>query len=184
MAIREILTHPDPKLGLGAQKVKSVSREIRTLVEDLFETMYAGDAVGLAANQVGVLKRVIVVDSRQNPSERLALINPVVSKLDGEEEVGDEGCMNLPEVFGPVKRAKRVELRALDPDGKRIAMTAEGYLARIIQHEVDHLDGILLTHHLRGMKRKLFMRRVEKMRKLGVWPQSPAEIAGPGIPNS
>ncbi len=162
MAVRGIVTHPDPKLGQKSQKVKSVSREVKKLVDDLFETMYDGDAVGLAANQVGIMKRVIVVDSRQNPDERLALINPTISRLDGEEEVDDEGCMSLPAVFGPVKRAKRVEVRALDPDGNRMSMTAEGYLGRIIQHEVDHLDGILFFERMDVVSAERLLREYEE----------------------
>jgi peptide deformylase len=162
MAVLGILTHPDPKLGQKAQKVKSVSYEVKKLVDDLFETMSAGDAVGLAANQVGVMKRVIVLDSRQNPDERLALINPTISSLDGEEEVDEEGCMSLPAVFGPVKRAKRVEVRALDPDGNRISMTAEGYLGRIIQHEVDHLDGVLFFERMDVVSAEKLLREYEE----------------------
>ncbi|MEW6048444.1 MAG: peptide deformylase [Bacillota bacterium] len=141
MAILPIRKVPDPVLRQKARPVQRVTRRHRRLIEDMKETMYDAPGVGLAANQVGVLERVIVVD----PGDRfMALINPEILEAEGKS-VDVEGCLSIPGITGYVERAQTVRVRALDERGHPVEFQAEGYLARIIQHEVDHLDGVLFT---------------------------------------
>ena len=139
MALLPIRTVPDPVLRQKARPVARVTRRHRKLIEDMRQTMYEAPGVGLAANQVGVLERIIVVD----PGDRfMALINPEIVEARGVD-VDVEGCLSIPGVTGYVERAAAIRVRALDERGRPLEFEAEGYLARIIQHEVDHLDGIL-----------------------------------------
>lgn len=139
MAILPIRKLPDPVLRQKARPVQRVTRRHRRLIEDMKETMYAAPGVGLAANQVGVLERIIVVD----PGDQfMALINPEIVAAEGVD-VDVEGCLSIPRVTGYVERAASIRVRALDERGRPVELEAEGYLARIIQHEVDHLDGVL-----------------------------------------
>ncbi len=139
MALLPIRKHPDPVLRQRAKPVERITRRHRKLIEDMRQTMYEAPGVGLAANQVGVLERVIVVD----PGDRfMALINPEIVEHHGVD-VDVEGCLSIPGVTGYVERAAMVRVRALDERGRPVELEAEGYLARIIQHEVDHLDGVL-----------------------------------------
>jgi peptide deformylase len=139
MAQLEIVTYPAPILLSEAQAVPRVSRRVRRLARDMLETMYAAPGVGLAAPQVGVQKRVIVVDVGENP---ITLVNPELTAAEGEQ-VGLEGCLSLPDLVGEVRRAEWVVVNGLDRRGKPITVEGEGLLARALQHEVDHLDGIL-----------------------------------------
>ncbi len=147
--LRQILTYPDPFLLRKAAPVTRVDDRIRDLVRDLFETMYAASGVGLAAPQVGVGKRVIVVDV--SPVEEnvapLALVNPEVVDRKGLAE-GTEGCLSIPGIEGVVPRAESVLVRALDPQGRPVQIRAEGLLGRALQHEIDHLDGILFIDRI------------------------------------
>jgi peptide deformylase len=144
MAQLEIVTYPDPVLSSEAQAVPRVSRRVRRLARDLLETMYAAPGVGLAAPQVGVQKRVIVVDVGENP---ITLVNPEITAAEGEQ-VGLEGCLSLPDLVGEVCRAEWVVVNGLDRRGKPVTVEGEGLLARALQHEVDHLDGILFIAHI------------------------------------
>ena len=139
MAGLEIVTYPDPILLSEAWSVPSVTRRVRRLARDMLETMYAASGMGLAAPQVGVRQRVIVVDVGENP---IALVNPEITAADGEQ-VGLEGCLSLPDLVGEVRRAEWVVVKGLNRRGKPITVEGEGLLARALQHEVDHLDGIL-----------------------------------------
>ena len=139
MAQLEIVTYPDPILLYEAQSVPRVSRRVRRLARDMLETMYAASGVGLAAPQVGVQQRVIVVDVGENP---ITLVNPEITTAEGEQ-VGLEGCLSLPDLVGEVRRAEWVVVKGLNRRGKPITVEGEGLLARALQHEMDHLDGIL-----------------------------------------
>jgi peptide deformylase len=139
MAIRRIIIYPDPVLLSQAQAVGGISRQVRRLARDMLETMYAAPGVGLAAPQVGVRQRVIVVDVGENP---VTLVNPQITAAEGEQ-IGLEGCLSLPDLVGEVRRAEWVVVSGLDLVGKPITVEGEGLLARALQHEVDHLDGIL-----------------------------------------
>ncbi|MFQ6059570.1 MAG: peptide deformylase [Anaerolineae bacterium] len=139
MAVLEIITYPDPVLLSESQAVPRVTRRVRRLARDMLETMYAAPGVGLAAPQVGVRQRVIVVDVGEGP---ITLINPEITAADGEQ-VGLEGCLSLPDLVGEVRRAEWVVVSGLNRRGRPITVEGEGLLARALQHEVDHLDGIL-----------------------------------------
>src|SRR5467141_3326910 len=138
---------------------------MRQLVEDLFETMRAAKGVGLAANQLGVARRIAVVDVGDEDPPPLALINPVIVERSEEEETAEEGCLSIPDIFGDVTRPARVVVEALDQEGRRSRVEAHGYKARAIQHEIDHLDGILFLDHLSAVKRGLLVAKWKKARK-------------------
>jgi peptide deformylase len=150
-----------PVLRQRTSEVAGVDDEVRRLVDDLFETMEASHGVGLAANQVGVVRRVAVVDA---DGQRFAMINPVIVDAEGRT-TAEEGCLSIPEIFGDVTRPERVVLEALDRDGQPFSLAAEGLVARAIQHELDHLDGILFLDHLGLMKRKVLLARWKREHK-------------------
>ena len=166
MAKREILHFPDPRLRNVARPVEEVDDEIRQLVDDMFETMYDAPGIGLAAIQINVAKRVIVVDVSEDKSEPLCLINPEILEKEGEETM-DEGCLSVPGVYEKVQRAERVRVRALDRDGKSFEMEVDGLLAVCIQHEIDHLDGKLFVDYLSNLKRQRIRKKLEKQRRHG-----------------
>jgi peptide deformylase len=154
-----------PVLRQQAAAVSQVDDTVRGLVEDLFETMRAAKGVGLAANQVGVARRVAVVDIGDEAPPPLVLINPVIVEHGEENETAEEGCLSIPEIFGDVVRSERVVVEALDQEGRRFRAEARGYKARAIQHEIDHLDGILFLDHLSAVKRNLLLSKWRKSRK-------------------
>lgn len=139
-------------------EVPVVDDEVRGFIDSLFETMEAAKGIGLAANQVGVTRRVAVVDTED---QRLVLVNPVISDTEGRSRA-EEGCLSIPEAYGEVMRSERLVLQALDRDGKPYRLEASGLLARAIQHEVDHLDGILFIDHLGALKRQFLVSRWKK----------------------
>jgi peptide deformylase len=154
-----------PVLRQRAARVTVVDDDVRRLVDDLLETMRAARGVGLAANQVGVARRVAVVDVGDEDPPPLVLINPVIVERGEESETAEEGCLSIPDIFGDVKRPARVVVEALDRDGKKYRATVDGYKARAIQHEIDHLDGILFLDHLSAVKRGLLLAKWKKARK-------------------
>ncbi len=155
MAVRPVRLYGDPVLRQKARPVADVDDAVRALIADLRETMHAYHGVGLAANQVGVLQRVLVVDVPLEGDARAqyALVNPVLDRRAGTES-GEEGCLSIPGIYEDVRRARQVRLRALDERGQPLAFIAEGYLARALQHEVDHLDGALFVDRLSPLKRQ------------------------------
>jgi peptide deformylase len=159
MAVRPVRIYGDPVLRVKAADVAAFDDSLRTLVADLFETMKAYRGVGLAAPQVGVAQRVFVVELAvdETTRERLAVINPVLDRREGKE-TAEEGCLSMPGIYEDVVRAQRLRLRARDENGQPIERQIEGYLARAIQHEADHLDGILFTDRLSPLRRQ-FLRR-------------------------
>ena len=163
--VREILVWPDPVLREKCPKVERVDDELRGLIDDMFETMYASSGVGLAAPQVGVRARVVVIDSspRQEGAKPLALVNPVITKTEGER-VYEEGCLSIPGEAEDVVRADKVWVTALDRDGKELSFEADGLLAIAVQHELDHLDGTLFVDHLSVLKRELIKRRMKRLK--------------------
>lgn len=161
MAKLDILTFPDPRLRVKALPVSRVDADIQRLVDDMLETMYAAPGIGLAAIQVNVPRRVVVIDISETHDQPLCLINPVIVSRDGEEEM-DEGCLSVPGFFETVKRAERVRVEALDRDGERFTLDADGLLAVCIQHEIDHLDGKLFVDHISMLKRQRIRRKLEK----------------------
>ena len=165
MSVRPLHLLGSPVLRQHAKAIRTVDDEVRQLVDDLFETMRAAKGVGLAANQVGVARRVAVVDIGQEDPPPLVLINPVIVERGDEEEAAEEGCLSIPEIFGDVTRSARVVVEALDPNGRKFRAEANGYKARAIQHEIDHLDGILFVDHLSAVKRNLLLSKWKKARK-------------------
>ncbi len=163
MALREILTYPDPRLREKAEPVEVVDDEIRALVEDMAETMYDAPGVGLAANQIGVLKRVFVIDiaDEDEPSDLKVFINPEIIEKDGVQS-WNEGCLSFPGVAEEIKRAERVKVRALDAQGQPFELEADGLMAVAIQHENDHLDGVLMVDKFGAVKRRLIGRKVAR----------------------
>src|ERR1700726_4721555 len=159
-----ILEYPDPRLRKTAKRVESVDDAVRQLVADLLETMYAAKGVGLAATQVDVHRRVIVLDVSEERNQPMVFINPELLKAEGRGP-GEEGCLSVPDVFDKVLRATHIRVRALGSDGEPFEMDADGLLAVCIQHERAHLAGKLFVDYLSELKRQLIRRRLEKERK-------------------
>ncbi|MBK1703121.1 peptide deformylase [Halochromatium glycolicum] len=164
MAQLDILTFPDARLRRTAEPVEQVDDSIRQLIDDMLETMYAAPGIGLAAIQVNVPKRVIVIDISEDHSEPLCLVNPEILMRTGEEEM-DEGCLSVPGFFETVKRADRIRVRALNRDGEPFELETDGLLAVCIQHEIDHLDGRLFVDHISSLKRQRIRKKLEKERR-------------------
>jgi peptide deformylase len=165
LSILTILEFPDERLRKKAEKVQTVDGSIRKLVDDMFETMYESRGVGLAATQVNVHRRVIVIDVSEEKNEPLCLINPEIVEKDGVEE-SEEGCLSVPGFFEKVKRAEHVRVKALDRDGQPFELEAKDLLAVCIQHEMDHLDGKLFVDYLSPLKRQRIKKKLEKIHKM------------------
>ena len=167
MAIRPIIIAPDPRLKKRAAAVEAVDGEIRRLMDDMLETMYAAPGIGLAAPQLGVLNRVIVVDTarKDEAPAPLCLANPELLGVGGAEASYEEGCLSLPDQFADVVRPESCRLRYLDKDNQVQEMEAEGLLATCIQHEMDHLEGLLFVDHISALKRNMILRRLTKQKK-------------------
>lgn len=164
MAILNILHFPDPRLRTRAAPVAQVDDQIRRLVDDMFDTMYEAPGIGLAATQVDVHQRVIVIDVSEEKNQPLVLINPELVVRDGMEQM-DEGCLSVPGIYETVERAERVKVRALNRDGEQFELETDGLLAVCIQHEMDHLEGKLFVDYLSAMKRERIKRKLEKLRR-------------------
>jgi peptide deformylase len=163
MAIRSILHYPDPRLRQKAEPVTTITPEIQKLVDDMAETMYAAPGVGLAATQIGEPHRIFLIDvaSDDEPSKLYVFINPEIVAKEGEC-VGPEGCLSFPGISEDIKRATKVTVRALDRDGKPFELSAEGLLAIAVQHENDHLDGVLMIDRMGMLKKRIVQRKMQK----------------------
>lgn len=168
MAKLEIITAPDPRLKQICRRVERVDDDVRRLMDDLLETMYLATGIGLAAPQVGVLLRVIVVDASKEGEERppLTMANPEIVRRSDELVRYEEGCLSVPDNFGEVERPARVRVRYLDREGKAREDELDGVLATCVQHEIDHLDGVLFIDHLSALKRNIIIRRLQKARRI------------------
>lgn len=164
MAVLDILHYPNPRLREKARPVTVVDGRIRQLADDMTETMYAAKGIGLAATQVGVPERVIVIDISENGDAPRVFINPEVVSGDGECEV-EEGCLSVPGYFEPVKRLGHVKVRALDRDGTPFELEADALYAVCVQHEIDHLNGKLFVDYLSELKRSRIRKRLEKAQR-------------------
>jgi len=176
MAILNILQFPDPRLRNIAQPVAAVDDSIRKLADDMLETMYAAPGIGLAATQVNVDKRIIVIDVSEEKDQPLYLINPEIIELAGVEEM-EEGCLSVPGVYEMVQRADQVRVRALGYDGKAFEMEANELMAVCIQHEIDHLDGKLFVDYLSQLKRTRIRKKLEKEQR----QSAPEPATSPGM---
>ncbi|WP_033070112.1 peptide deformylase [Thalassospira australica] len=167
MALREILIVPDPRLKKECAPVEKVDDEIKTLLDDMLETMYAAPGIGLAAPQIGVMKRVVVMDvsDDKDKPEPLKLINPEIIWESEETSVYQEGCLSIPEQYADVERPAEVGMRYMDENGETHEIEADGLLATCIQHEIDHLDGVLFTDYLSALKRNMIIKKVQKLQK-------------------
>lgn len=159
MALLEIKEYGEPVLREKALPVKEITPEILNLIKDMAETMYTASGVGLAALQVGVPKRIILVDGEEDGL--IVLINPVIIKSEGEV-VAEEGCLSVPDIYSQVKRSSKVTIKALNENGDPIEITEEGLIARALQHEIDHLDGILFVDRIGRMERQILLNKLKK----------------------
>lgn len=168
--IHPIVKYPDPVLAKKGAAVTDFGPELAQFVEEMWASMYAARGIGLAAPQVGVSKRLTVIDVsfKEKPDERIVLINPEIIEREGKQ-FEEEGCLSLPEIREKVQRAARVKVRAQDVNGNFFEAEGDDLLARAMQHEIDHLDGILFIDHLSGLKRDLVKRRIRKLQKSGQW---------------
>lgn len=160
MAIREIKKYPEPVLRKKAEPVKEFDETLQKLIDDMVETMYAAPGLGLAANQVGVLKQVLVIDvgTDEEKSSLMALVNPEIVMMEGENE-SEEGCLSIPDYTTIVKRAEKVKVKCLDRQGEPLEIEGEGLLAKALQHEIDHLNGILFVDRIGRVKKEFFKKR-------------------------
>jgi len=168
--ILEVVKYGDPVLTKHAEEITRFDDSLRKLVDNMFETMYGAPGVGLAAPQVGVLKRLFIMDcsSGKNKTKKLALINPVIESEEGEQ-IGDEGCLSFPGIFIQVTRPQRLVVRAQDVDGSTFTLDVMDLEARCVSHENDHLDGELFINYLSPLKRDLTRRKIKKRIKQGDW---------------
>lgn len=164
MALLNVLQYPDPRLRKVASPVAAIDEDIQRLVDDMFETMYEGRGVGLAATQVNIQHRIIVLDVSDEGNEPICLINPDIIKMEGYRKVS-EGCLSLPGIYEYVERAERVHVKALDRHGTHYDFEADGLFGHCVQHEIEHLDGKLFIDHLSPLKRKMIHKKLEKNRR-------------------
>jgi peptide deformylase len=165
MARLQVLEFPDPRLRTKAKPVTDVDRTTHKIVEDMFETMYECKGIGLAATQVNIHQRIIVIDVSEDKDEKYVFINPELTILDHAADSHDEGCLSVPGFYEVVERPKSVRIEALDQHGKRFTIEPEGLLAICIQHEIDHLDGKLFVDYISPMKRNRIRKKLEKQHR-------------------
>jgi peptide deformylase len=167
MAVRDILVIPDKRLRLKSEPVKAVDKALRALIDDMFETMYAAPGIGLAAIQVGAPQRVVTMDlaKKDEPKQPQVFINPEVTWASDEKATYEEGCLSIPEYYEEVERPKSVRVKYLDLDLKPQEMEADGLLATCLQHEIDHINGVLFIDHISKLKRDMVMKRFKKAAK-------------------
>ena len=166
MAVLEILEFPDPRLRTRAKPVAEVTDATRQLIDDMFETMYDAPGIGLAATQVNVHERLLVIDISENRDQPLVFINPKITVLDPQLGEYDEGCLSVPGFYETVNRPERVQVTALDRNGDSFTRELEGLLAICLQHEIDHLDGKLFVDYLSPLKRQRIRKKLEKQQRL------------------
>ena len=175
MAVRNLVIAPDPLLNIASESVAEVDDDTRALMDDMLETMYEHKGIGLAAVQVGVHKRVIVVDvgagsryedSKDYESDPLFLVNPEIVASSQEGRDYEEGCLSFPGQFSTVRRPDTVQVKYLDYNGKQQELAAEGLLSTCIQHEIDHINGIVFVDHISKLKRDMILRRLQKVKRL------------------
>ncbi len=167
MSKRSILWAPDPVLKTKCTPVSAVDDDVRQLIDDMLETMYAAPGIGLAAPQIGVTKRVIVVDvaDKDSPRNPICLVNPEVLWQSEETSTHEEGCLSLPDMYADVERPAEVKVGYLDRDGNRQEIEADGLLATCLQHEIDHINGVLFVDHLSALKRNIILKKMVKAKK-------------------
>mgnify|MGYP001217660484 FL=1 len=167
MTIKNIITVPNEILKKKSEIVEKVGVNEKRLINDLFETMYKSKGIGLAAVQVGILKRILVIDisSKEEKKEPLSLINPSIKKLSDETSIYEEGCLSIPDTFIEIERPKICEVEYIDINGKKRNIKCDGLLSTCLQHEINHLDGKLIIDHLSKLKREIIIKRISKSKK-------------------
>ena len=167
MSIKDIITVPDETLKKISDPVEKVSINEKKLINDLFDTMYNSKGIGLAAVQVGILKRILVIDisSKDEEKKPMSFINPVIRKLSKETSVYEEGCLSIPDTFIEIERPKICEVEYIDLNGKKIFLKCDGLLSTCLQHEINHLDGKLIIDHLSKLKRDIIVKKISKISK-------------------
>jgi peptide deformylase len=168
MALLNIIEAPDPRLKIKAKPVKEVDARIKQLLDDMVETMHAAPGIGLAGPQVGESLRLLVIDIARDgqPSNPMKIVNPEIVWESGELQPWEEGCLSLPDQFAEVQRPAEVKVRYLDENGKKQELHAKGVLSVCIQHEMDHLEGVLFVDHLSALRRNMILRKLQKAKKL------------------
>ncbi len=168
--IHTVVKWPEPVLAKRGEEITVFDKALEKLVEEMFESMYAAQGIGLAAPQIAISKRITVIDVsfRKDPADKLVLINPEVIQLEGKQ-TEEEGCLSLPEIREKVNRAAKVRVRAQNVKGEWFEVEGEELLARALQHEIDHLDGVLFIDRLSRLKRELVLRKIRKLQKNGEW---------------
>jgi len=168
MTIRPILTAPDPRLKAVSKAVETVDAATRKLIDDMIESMYEADGIGLAAVQIGVPLRIIVMDLDQKEGKKnpRAFVNPVITWRSEELATFEEGCLSVPEIYEEVERAARIKAEFVDREGKKQLLEADGLFATCLQHEMDHLEGVLFIDHLSKLKRSIALRKLQKAKRL------------------
>ena len=172
MAVMPIIVAPDPRLKIKAKSIDKVDDAVRTLMDDMLETMYSANGIGLAAPQVGDDRRVIVIDAARQDEDTapIYMANPQIVDVGDDDRIHEEGCLSLPEHFAEVTRSDWVKIRYLDRDNEILEIEADGLLSTCIQHEIDHLDGILFVDHVSALKRNMILRKLVKAKKLAQQP--------------
>lgn len=170
MKIHEVVKYPEPVLAKRADEVTVFDAKLARLVDEMFDSMYAAQGIGLAAPQIAISQRITVIDVsfKERPDEKLALINPEIVEREGRQ-VEEEGCLSLPEIREKVVRSERVKVKAQNVNGEWFEVEGTELLARALQHEIDHLDGILFIDRISRLKRELVLRKIKKMQKNGDW---------------
>lgn len=178
MAVRPLIIAPDARLNQPSAKVEVVTDEVRTLLNDMLETMYANDGIGLAAVQIGVHLRCIVVDVavREGRNEPIKLINPEIVDESQDISIFQEGCLSFPDQFSDVERPEKVTIRYMDENGTEKTMRCDGIMATCIQHEIDHTNGIVFVDHISKLKRDMIHKKLVKAKRLGLVSELPEHI--------
>lgn len=190
MTVLPLVIEPDPRLHIKSQPIDNITDEVRTLLDDMLDTMYANNGIGLSAVQVGVHKRVVVVDvdweaprysdetnadSAPKPGTPIKMINPKIIESSQETSVFNEGCLSFPDQYSDVTRPKRVKVQYLDEHGKEHVISADELLATCVQHEIDHCDGVVFVDHISKLKRDMIIKKLKKAKKLNTLPKQKAE---------
>ena len=167
MSIKDIITVPDEILKKVSEPIEKIGTNEKKLIKDLFDTMYASNGIGLAAVQIGVLKRILVIDvsAKDEPKKPLSLINPVIKKLSDDTSVYEEGCLSIPETFIEIERPKICEIEYIDSNGFKKELKCDGLMSTCVQHEINHLDGKLIIDHLSKLKKDFIIKKISKIKK-------------------
>ncbi len=181
MAVLPLVIAPDPRLNIPSKKVEVVDDALRAFIKDMLDTMYANEGIGLAAVQVGVHKKVIVVDIgvRDGTPAPQAFINPEIVEESNDHSSYNEGCLSFPDQFSEVERPAKVKIRYLDEQGKEQVIEATGILATCLQHEIDHTNGIVFVDHISSLKRDMIIRKLKKAKRLGLVSEIPDQVEAP-----